>query len=529
MQKEMKKPCPRCQEEGNDNSGDNLVYRESEGKYFCFAGHGWENSGENREETEQEEKTRIIKEKGFVLGGCKELEARNISLDTCIKYGYQIGKNCQIANFYDDAGNVAMQKIRYYNKQFAIIGDKAYTQKLYGQHLFTPNSNVFITITEGELDALSVAEVFGCKYPVVSLPTGSNSASNVLSKNLEYLQGFKYVVLAFDNDEPGRKATEECLPLFEPGKLRTVTWPTKDASDLLQQGKRREIVKCIYDAKEYMPEPVKTDDTLIKALSGYRRRDIDWPTDKMNKAFTKIQIPAVYTLAGKPKRGKTTLMRELIADRIEKKEHVAIVSLEETIPQIVLGVVSVITGQDLDKIRNRELTQQELDLCATITKYLVIYDHVTYGTDMASIAKTLPYMIRTYKCNVAVFDNITYAASAGMQDERKGIDQALILLRDSTIKYDYTIFNVAHMKRGDGFDGDELSVEQIFGSQGIERYSNYILGVNRDLGSPDNRVKNTLRVEVLSDRETGQDVGKFVNLFYNKQAGRLEDIGGPLV
>ena len=72
----------------------------------------------------------------------------------------------------------------------------------------------FITITEGEIDTLSVAQVQGKQYPVVSIPKGVVGVRHVIARNLEYLQGFKYVVLGFDNDEQGRLAAKECIDLF---------------------------------------------------------------------------------------------------------------------------------------------------------------------------------------------------------------------------------------------------------------------------------------------------------------------------
>jgi twinkle protein len=67
---------------------------------------------------------------------------------------------------------------------------------------------VSITITEGEIDALSVSQAFRNKYPVVSVPNGAQSAAKALAENYEYLDKFDKIVLMFDMDKPGREASE---------------------------------------------------------------------------------------------------------------------------------------------------------------------------------------------------------------------------------------------------------------------------------------------------------------------------------
>ena len=52
---------------------------------------------------------------------------------------------------------------------------------LFGQHKWKPGGKM-ITVTEGEVDAMSVSQVQGNKWPVVSVPSGAQSAKNILKK-----------------------------------------------------------------------------------------------------------------------------------------------------------------------------------------------------------------------------------------------------------------------------------------------------------------------------------------------------------
>jgi DNA primase len=99
-----------------------------------------------------------------------------------------------------------------------------------GEHLWTPrpDSQVFLTVTEGKLDCLSVAEAQACKYPVVSIPGGNTAAKRVVAEEIEWLERFPWVVFAFDMDEPGQRAARECAEQLTPGKARIARLPLND-------------------------------------------------------------------------------------------------------------------------------------------------------------------------------------------------------------------------------------------------------------------------------------------------------------
>jgi twinkle protein len=514
--------CPECVKSGDDLSGNNLVTFQN-GTKFCFAC----NMDTSQLEGIPELITTTINP-DLESGIYHELERRGISLETCVKYGYMINRDngTHIANVFDGAGNIVYQKIRrVQDKSFYSCGDKNYSHTLYGQHLFTPNPKVFITVTEGEIDCLSVFEAFKGEFdtPVVSTLQGAASAEKTIKKNLEYLQGFKYVVLAFDNDKAGREATEAALKYFEPGKVRTVKWPQKDASDLLQKGDGDTIRKLIWRAKEYMPEPIKTEDALMETLEGYKTKTRDWPWSRANRVIAPIHIPAVYTIAAKPAIGKTLFVSELMRDVINSGGKVGIVALEETIQKVLLKMASAFNNVDLLSIHNRELTDEEKGMCRAVAKNIVIYDHITYGSDIATICNNIPYMVRSCGCDLIIFDNLSYSATGLSGNERVGIDKAMVQLKDSTVKYEYTLLNVCHMKRDDEEEFVPMTAEKIRGSGGVEMYSDYIIGLDRDRTADDSTVRNTLSVHVLKDRMSGQDTGKVFNLYYNKEEGRLQD------
>ena len=196
-----KEPCPSC------GSRDNLA-RYEDGHAYCFGigcGH-YEPPNEeyiNREYIMEVPTKRVgeIVERG-TYGAISD---RRISQDICRKFGVTIE--------YDTEGNISKHHYPYYSgtelnskvaQKTRVVGSKQFFSEgdmhgagLFGQHLFEGDNAKAITITEGELDALAVSEMFAGKWPVVSLKNGASSAVKSIKGSLEFLEKFESVVLCF--------------------------------------------------------------------------------------------------------------------------------------------------------------------------------------------------------------------------------------------------------------------------------------------------------------------------------------------
>ena len=88
---------------------------------------------------------------------------RCINEDTVKKYGVKVISDASgtidrhIYPYYDSTGSLLATKTRYVkNKQFSIKGSTS-DSGLFGQQLY--NGGKYVTITEGEIDALSVYQL----------------------------------------------------------------------------------------------------------------------------------------------------------------------------------------------------------------------------------------------------------------------------------------------------------------------------------------------------------------------------------
>ncbi len=179
----------------------------------------------------------------------------------------------------------------------------------------------------------------------------------------------------------------------------------------------------------------------------------------------------------------------------------------------------MISGVNLREIRDRALTTDEIELARATANSIVTFDHRTYGSDLITILDNLPYIAQGLNCEFIIFDNLSFAATNLAEDERRGIDKAMLQLKDSSTKYNYVLFNICHLND----DSDDFRACSIRGSRAVHMYSDYEIYLGRDVESQETTERNTLEFFVKKDRETGEDTGKSFNLRYSPKDKKFLD------
>ena len=283
-------PCGDC------GSSDALAYYD-DGHSYCFScgktrqhGDSHFSSNESKVSKGWSDKSRKMKtktledstdedvdfNKSILKGYFKSLKNRNLSEDTCKKYGVEYiekGSHGTPAHtfplYHRKTGNLICQKVRTMteDRKKDIFITKKYESAmhhigLFGQQAFPPGSAKAITITTGEYDAMSIYEMTGNMYPCVSIPNGDQSALRSIKENWEYLNTFESIVLCFDNDVSGKKALDQVVNEFKSSKFKILEIPKnidgveqdlKDANDYHKLGNSKDFVKLWYKAKVYTP------------------------------------------------------------------------------------------------------------------------------------------------------------------------------------------------------------------------------------------------------------------------------------
>ena len=266
-------PCPNC------NSRDNLA-RYSDGHAYCFGCEYREPAvGETNEFKNEKIKTDMI------TGQVEALSKRQIDFDTCKFFNYQTGEYngspVQIAPYYNSNYLLVAQHIRFPNKDFIWLGDMNEVG-LFGKHKWKGNQKM-ITITEGEIDAMSVSKVQGNKWPVVSVPS------------------------------------VECAQLFSPKKALISKLPMKDANEMLVSNRGKDIIHYIWNAKPYTPEGIIAGaDTWDLVIQDDSKECTPYIWEGLNKKTKGIRKGEIVLFTAGSGTGKSQVCREIAYDLITK-------------------------------------------------------------------------------------------------------------------------------------------------------------------------------------------------------------------
>ena len=471
------------------------------------------------------------------------LTDRDISIETAKKYGVKstttVGGQVtsHLYPFYNNGEQVAT-KIRKQNKQFAWQGDSKETG-LFGEQLFKSGGK-FITIVEGECDAMAAYELLGSKWPVVSIKSGAQGGARDVKNSLEFLESFETVVICFDSDDVGKQGAKAIAKLLKPNKAKLMTLPEgfKDPNDMLKSRKHTAFVSAFWDAKTYTPSGILNLSTQLEAyrkLQTEKKDSIPYPWHGLNTKLEGMRSGELVTLTGGTGLGKSSVTREIEHWLINHTEdNVGIVALEENWARTAEGIMSIEANAKLHLNSVKEEVGED-KLLDVYRKVFMgenegrVWIHAHLGVNhLDDIFSKLRYLIVGLDCKWVVVDHLHMLVLQALDgDERKAIDSIMHRLRSLVEETGVGMILVSHLRRVDGNRGHENGIEtglsHLRGSQSIAQLSDAVISLERNQQSDDDVEASTTKVRVLKSRYTG-DVGVACSLMYDGDTGRLCEI-----
>jgi len=459
----------------------------------------------------------------LIEGEVQALGKRGISEETCRKFGYKIGtdkngKTVQLAPYYDGNELVA-QKVRYANKDFKFIGEPK-RAGLFGQQLWG-TSGKMIVITEGEIDCMSVSQLQGNKWPVVSIPLGAQAAKKVLQKHIEYLEGFDSVVLMFDMDKPGLDAVAECAPLFSPGKCKVASLPLKDANECLQAGNGSAVINAIWQAKPYRPDGLVSLADLREEIEKDIVLGYPWFLPELTAKTYGRRLGEIVALGAGTGVGKTDFItQQAIYDITVLQMQVGCIFLEQKPVETGKRLAGKLVGKRFH-VPNAGWTKDELrSALDAMGDRVTFYD--SFGqTDWEVVAAKIRYMAISQGIQLFYLDHLT--AMADTADEKGSIEQIMKELAGIANELNIWILFVSHLSTPEGKsheEGGRVTIKNFKGSRAIGFWSHFMFGIERDQQAEDEEDRGSL-FRVLKDRYTGQATGFTLPLGYDTNTGML--------
>lgn len=454
---------------------------------------------------------------------------RGLSKEACQFYGIRV-------EFDEGTGEISKHHYPIYSEDKRLVGYKtrSVTDKkfiisaeerantLFGQQCYSGGGKMLV-ITEGELDAASAWQMFknkGKHYKVVSLPNGANTRA--IRDNIEFLESFDTIVLAFDQDEPGRDNAKAVSDLLSPGKVKVMTFSEKDPNDELKAGKTDEFFNSLFNAQTHRPDGIcSVEDVMEEAL-----KPVEWglsfPWETLTRVTFGYRRGELYGVGAGSGAGKTEAFKEMINHIITVHQlPVGVLFLEEPAAK----TLKVLAGKKFNKrfhIPGEDWTIEELTEGINSLKGKVyLYNH--FGAkDWEHIRSKIRYMVTALGIKDIFLDHLT-ALVAQEDNEYKALNRIMEELSSLTEELKCTIFFISHLKKPTGTpheEGGRVTAEQFKGSGSIVFWSHFLFGLERNSQAEDEDVRNTTTFRVLKDRNTGLATGTTFKLKYHHDTGR---------
>lgn len=515
-----KEPCPAC------GSRDNLA-RYSDGHAYCFTpGCEHYEPGEGQEGTAKPSRKTPS---DLLQGTYTALKARGITEETCRTMGYQRathgGETVQVANYYHpETRELVGQKIRTKDKTFKVFGKLH--DALFGWQAW-PVGGKKIVITEGEIDALTVSQVQGNKYPVVSLPNGASSAKKAILANMDYLKRFDEVVLMFDMDEPGRTATEQAAKLLGP-RARIAELPRKDPNETFLEMGAEPIIKAIWNAKVRKPAGLYTGEEVLTMGEVSIEMGKSYPWESLTAATYGKRPHEMYLIGAGTGCGKTDWMKEDIAHNIAVHgEKCMTIFLEEpSLPLTIATIAGKIDGQ-LYHIPGREFDREQYERTKRLVAENLLLFKVEDSIEPEDVTELIREAVEGYGVKHVYLDHVTYLLDSSGDGDLAATKQLMRSLNDLNKSLPFTLYYVAHLRKKDSKaksheEGGRITLDDFAGGKAITQYANFVFGLERSQQDPDEKDVTTFRI--LKDRYTGQGTGLTFYLQYDPTTGRKSEV-----
>jgi twinkle protein len=457
------------------------------------------------------------------------LPDRKISREVCEFFGVRTSYNEDgepEAHYYPYEEGKSY-KIRKLPKTFTWYNK---VNKLFGQERFAAGGRRLI-ITEGEIDALSVAQSsfdkYNKVYPVVSLP--SATATKLLLENRDWIRSFSEVVICLDNDERGKEAEAEAIKLVGLDRVKICKLPCKDPNEVLLKFGGNRLLQCIFDAAPYVPSGIIKKEELWAALENYNKVPcLAYPDclEGVNSKLKGMREGEIALFISGTGSGKSTILREIMLHILENTtDKIGVISLEESPPETARKLSGMVIKKNPAK---EEIPLEELKVGFDKVfgdDRVILLDHQGAIND-DSIVDKLEYMCLS-GAKYLFIDHITILVSEGAdgltgnEAQDKVMNDLLRLVK----RHPVWIGLVSHLRKppggGKSFEEGKLpSIDDIRGSGSIKQISFDIISFARNLTAQDDVVRNTIKMRILKSRYTGL-TGVVKGAYYDYDTGRL--------
>jgi len=549
----------KCIEKINHDCGssDGLQVFEEDGAYsgFCFACRTYipdpygDNPPTKQHPVQVKTPAQIQAELDIISTyPVANLHDRHLNKQTLEHFGVKVGLSEQdgstiTSHFYPyrtDNGPISGYKCRIVEGKVMFTIGSTKGADLFGWREAITSGSKRLYITEGEIDAMTVWQVLMRKIKegpeqyrhqvpaVVSLVNGSSSARKGLTENATAIRNsFKEVVLVFDQDEAGEKATADAIKSYP--KATSVVVPGKDPNDCLVSGHKDALWKAlVFQAAKPKNTRIRNIRDFIEDVKLPVKRGLSMPFEKLDQMTRGLRWSEVYYLGAGVKMGKSDLLNALaVWFMTEHKLHILVAKPEEALKHTSKHMYGKAVGKimyDADiPINPDDVDEADLlleDRCHVIEQYQEL--------QWAVLKQDIEEAINEFGVKIVFIDPITNLTlgmgSSDVNTMLGAIAQDIAMLAKER---EIAVFMFCHLKSPDSGDsherGGRVMSHQFTGSRSMMRSCQYMLGLQGNK-APELPLEqqNMRQLVMLEDRQHGSS--GVVNLYWDHKTGLFNEI-----
>lgn len=503
----------------------------------------------------------------------KNLVTRSISGHIAKLYNVRAGVNSKGAverhyyPRYDLEGNLIGAKCRTLPKDFSrgtlgrVWGECSLFGENTAQAVADSGGRVdTLVLTGGELDALAAQQMLvesqkGTKYEgklfhVWSVNKGEQCIEELLLRKQKISQ-FKKLVLAFDEDEVGKKLTRDVARLFRSVKglhVFKMNLPCKDPNACLMEGRAKEFVDAFWnpvDPFEGTHGALKSVAQLAKRAKVMPTMGKSWFLEGLNRLTFGISPHRLFVFGAGTGVGKTETTKSIVFDLMEQHdEKAAVIYLEEQPERTVRTFAGKLINKELenppindtsdpDYTEAVDYTEDEanaaIDALDRMDKLIIVE---TEGRkDIDYIIEIMDELL-AQGIKYIVLDNLTAIELPKNSNKVEAIDEAMKRLGTFKDEKPVTIFLLAHLKRPSGDrtpheEGGEVSINDFRGAGSITFWADGVFGIERNTIAPTDEAKRITTYRIVKMRQRAMSVGKIVRAVKDVISGHFREITSP--
>ncbi|MDI6743255.1 MAG: toprim domain-containing protein [Smithella sp.] len=524
--------CPFCHGGGKDKHS--FFMNLETGRFKCFRSKNCGQEGGfstllKHFNIEREQKPEYIRPQAKISKPTSKVEQylalRKISKTTIDRYKIS-EKDGNIAFPYHDEKN-ELWLIKYRPARKVEKGErKAWREQggkdiLLGMHLCDTSKPLIIT--EGEIDALSVAEA-GIPN-ATSVPSGASQFAWI-DNCWEWLEQFDKIILFGDNDEPGRKMIDTLCKKLGEERCYIATSECKDANELLYRHGTDAVRVAIEKAK---PVPMEG---IIELADVVPKDPLDEPRIKTNikwldKAIGGFGLGELSIWTGKRGEGKSTFLGQMILEAINEGVTCCAYSGELTANRFQDWLHKQAAGdkylQDkIDPQTGKQYYYLERDIHDRLREWyrgrMYLYDNTVRweNTEENTIIKVFTYAAKRFDCKMFLVDNLMTARIPEGKDSNYYRRQGNFVgeLVHFAKAHNVHVHLVAHPKKGK----EEDENDSVSGSSEITDRADNVFHIKRNTEKKD-QVSAILKITKC--RDDGSVKNERIGLAFDEKSKRF--------